>query len=676
MVAFNSSPQIARLARELAGAFHPRTRPVRSEWCCQHLRFPSKGSAGGGSFSLRGREYFREPLDAIDDPNVSEIVVPGGTQPGKTAFVKAIILSQGEIDRAPMMFVGVDQIHAREERDSIYTMAEESPILKRRIPPKRLRNDRAIDLFSCLAYLAWAGSPQRLSGRACKKVICSEVDRYPRHSGAAGDTAGEAGRINPIHLARQRPKAFKASSTVIIEGTPVGVSPTLWPAYKKTDRRRYHVPCPKCGAHQELRFFVHKGGEFGGRGGIAGLKDGKGNWKTADEARRDAYYLCINGCRIESSQKAAMIRRGVWVPEGQSVTKAGRLVGTPKNPGRRRGYHVPSLLSPTISFGAIAEEYLSVRDTEDGLTSFFNDWLGLPWAPRGKMPRWQDLGARLAGGHLRGTIPSWVYFLIAAADVQERGVWWLVRGFGDQKTSALIDFGFIARQMDAGDDWDPEEDVADDLAQLVPLVLSRRWPVLGETPEGESSLMVKRLGINQTYRKTDVRTFIRQNPGPRVLGVFGDSKIGSGTLYRPMKAEVNTRTGRQPKGYGAPRFWGLDVNGYKTETADRWFMDRSKPGAWWLPSDILETAGGEDYLRQIVSESRVRELVGGRPVVRWKLPSHSTPNHLWDDEVYAAGLADISVGGNWDAKVWAQQSVAPGGWFASIEGKKTGRRRR
>jgi len=628
--------QVIAAGRE---AWQPAPRPVRSQWCVEHIKIPSQTGAQPGSFDLaHGHPYIREILDAVDDPDIRRITFIACTQIGKTEAVKAIALSQGEVDRAPMMFAGPDQVYTREHRRVIYMTAEASPTLSRRIPPERLRNDLWIDLQKSLVYLAWSGSSQRLSGRACKVVLCSEVDRWQ----------------NSPTLAEERTKAFSANSTVIFEGTPVDHSPYLEDYYKQSDRRTFHVPCPQCGHWQALRFFPHRKGPYAGRGGVGGLKDERGNWRSPEQARLAAYYICERGCRIEEEDRMEMIRLGRWVRDGQRIDAGGTLCGTAKNPCRHAGYRLNSLYSSTITFGDAAEKYLGIRDSQEGLSRFFNDWLGLGFTARGRTPSWKDLGQRLAGPVPRGVIPRAAYFLVAAADVQERGVYWSVRAFGDRKTSWLVDFGYLAKQLrlGIGEDDQAEEQIASDLAQLDEAVLSRRWPVDGQNARGLSHLAVRLLGVDRGYRATDVDAFIRAHPGTRVTAVYGDPKITPGTLYRPMKTERSARDGRLVP-VEDPRTWGIETGAYKSEISDRWFADRTQPGVWWLPSDILETDGGEDYLRQITAESRRFELLNGRKVVRWLLISKGAPNHYFDTEVYSACLADMIVGNCWEAAEWA-----------------------
>lgn len=643
MIAFALEDTFARAVAVSADAWRPLPPVRRSEWVEANLRLPAEFSAHPGSYDLVDRPFFREIIDAVDDPRITEIALSLVPQIGKTTLLYAIAASQGEVDAAPMMFAGPDLPYCREQRDVLYRICEVSPALKSRIPPARLRNDRWIDLDRCYVYLAWSGSKQRLSGRSCKIVLCSEVDKW-QHS---------------LELAKQRTAAFYRYCR-IYESAPDGASPWIWPLYKESDRRTFRVPCPHCGEHQELRFFMHKAGPYIGRGGVAGLQDEHGRWRTAMDARDHAHYICErNGCRIESAEKREMVRRGKWAPEGCEIDKAGNLTGEPKTRGRRAGYHLNRLYAPTVSFGDAAEAYLQLRDTEQGRQSFFNDWLGLPWEPRGSTPRWKDLGVRLAGEHPRGTVPRGAYFLTAAADVQADRVYWVVRAWGEGKTSWLVDYGCLKRlaaeldrAAEEGGVEIAEAAIASDLAQLDAAILDHRWIVDGENPLGMSALAVRLLGIDRGYRPTDVDAFLRSHPGDRARAVFGDPKISPGSLYRPTRVGRDPETGKKLPDEESIDAWGIDTNAYKTEIADRWTADRKLPGVWWLPRNILEQEDGENYLRQITAETRRFESERGRKRIRWELISHGLDNHYWDAEVYCACLADMVAGNTWDAARW------------------------
>ena len=653
-----SPDSLPSLARADGDAWVPREPPLRSQWCEENIQLPTALLASS-RFSFEGREYQREILDAVDLVDVRELVFLAAPQTGgKTQLTRAIIQSQGEVDAAPMMFAGPDRDYVSEQRDVIYASCEITDALRRRIPPRRLRNNRWIDLGANYVYLAWSGSSQRLSGRSCKVVIVSEADRWRT------SVTGQA-TVNPVNLAEKRVRAFW-SPTVFYEGSPVANSPNLWRLYKSSDQRTFRVPCPHCGQYQELRFFVHKEGPFAGAGGVIGLKRADDSWKTPEEAKKDAEYLCEQGCVIDNADKSAMVAKGVWAPKGCDVVD-GEVVGVPDYPGQRRGYQLNALYGPTVSFGDAVHYYLTNRDTEAGMLSFFNDWLSLPFQPRGKTPRWEELGRRLAGSYSLGFVPAAAYFLTGSADVHPDRVDWVVRAWGDGCTSWLIDFGSLFRVDRSAEGEEAQEQLASDLAQLDEAVLNKRWPVMGENPQGHSSLGVLKFGIDCGYRPTDVYAYVRAHPGDKVLAVNGDPKITPGLLYRLSHREVNSRTGkRYPAG---TKSWGIDTAAYKADIQGRWNADRSAPGAWLLPGNILEV--GEAYLRQITNERPRYEIRNGKKTVKWEVISEYIGSHDWDCEVYARALADMVVNQEWDAKIWGgpQRRVEPALAFTTPDGR-------
>lgn len=620
---------LSRLDGQWSESWRLRERCVRSQWCEENIRLPQEFSVSS-KFSLVGREYFRELLDVIDCHDTEEVVLVGGTQVGKTEYVRAVAVSQGEVDAAPMMLAGPDFGYAHEQRMFTYAICDRSPALRRRVPPERLRNDRWIDLGNCYVYLAWSGSTQRLSGRSCKVVLCSEVDRW---------TAS-------VHLARQRTKAFY-KKCVIYEGTLIGESPQLWGLWEKSDQRLFQVPCPVCGHHQELRFFLHRDGPYAGRGGIGGLKDRDGRWMTPDEGRKQAYYICEQGCRIEQYQKSQMVSRGVWCPRGQIVRPDGTLAGQPINAGRRRGYRINSLYSPATSFGEAAEEWLKVRDSEAGKMSFFNDWLALKYSSRGDAPKWSTIGERLRAGNPLGHVPPQALFLTAGCDVQKEETYWVVRAWGEGGTSWLVDRGKCMVTSDGDGHIDPTSH----LQQLV-AIFQRDWPVIGTNPAGQSKLQISRGGVDCGYKKRTVHNWLlrvynsRLVPRGRIVLVAGSHQLES-LPYRHSHVEKDTRHGR-PYAGGGLRYWAINVAVYKSDIQDRWHMKLTDPGAWFVANaDLVEL---EDYLRQLVNERRTVEVNQKTKHSKeiWVIENEEIGNHYFDCEVYASAIADQVVERNWD----------------------------
>ena len=88
-----------------------------------------------------------------------------------------------------------------------------------------------------------------------------------------------------------------------------------------------------------------------------------------------------------------------------------------------------------------------------------------------------------------------------------------------------------------------------------------------------------------------------------------------------------------------------NTGGYKSDVVDRWYADLKGPGVPWLPRDILETEGAEEFLRQATNERRNEKGI-------WEMISSETGNHHWDVWIYARAIADMVVGGDWDCRNW------------------------
>lgn len=626
MVAAAGRPE-SRVLRGLARIWRPRPNLSRSQWCHENLRLPDEWFADP-KFDLDKYPFWRGVLDQADDPETRTITVMAGTQVGKTTCGLSLLSSEAELNPCPAMFASPDRDKAIEERTKLYRIAQETACLRERVPPKRLWNDRWVDLGSMLAHLAWSGNTQRLSGKACRLVVCTELDRW-RHAKREGNTAD---------LAAQRVKAFYRS-LIYYEGTPTDEESAIDLLYQLSDRRRYHVPCPHCGVYQELRFFLIREGPHAGCGGVAGLEDKAGNLLSIDDIREQAYYRCLEGCRVDNAEKPQMLARGVWCPAGQKVDRDGTLAGTPEQSARDAGFQLSSLYSPVLSFGDFAAEWALARESTDKLQVWWNNWLGLKYRLQTKMPSWKALGKRLSAAHPRGKAPQPALFLTAGVDVQLDYVKFVVRAWGEASTSWLVDFGRVNQRV--GPDG---RLVADsDLAQLEEILYRGCFPLTAANPVGTTELAIRLIAIDVNYRSLAVHNWARAHHGDRVRCVAGDPK--SIDLF---KQQIITKSARDGKPYpGGLVRWALNTPAFKEDIQGRWNYEQGRPGEWLCFARAVELA--ETYLREVVNEAPfMARDERGRKVKTWKERDSRTRHDYWDGEVYARAAAEMVTGGDWE----------------------------
>lgn len=612
-----------------AGALEPRPSVARSQWCAEHLYLPAETSATPGPYDLDRYAYLRDVLDAVDDPEVEQIVLCWATQLGKTTLLQAVLASQAMLSPVPAMLGSADKDSLVELRDKFYALAEASPTVAPTLPDVRLRNNRWVDVGGLRCHLAYSYNTQRMSGKSCALVLNTELDRW-RKTLTHGD---------PFKIISQRVKAFHRFK-IISESTPSNEESRIVRLYEQSDQRRFLIPCPRCGHWQELRFFRWRKGPYKDRGGVGGLTDEKGNMLSPDEALQTAHYICERGCRFESHEKTDAVRQGLWIPKGQRVDReTGEIQGTPQRSRRIWGARLSSLYAETVTFGRAAAEWLLSRDSLPELQVFYNDWLALRWRRKAKTLKWRELWRRLRGVFQPGTVPPWAYFLTAGVDIGKGYARYVVRAWGEGGQSALVEWGTTRR---------PPESRAGHLEALTSEILQRRWhlPPTMPSPTGATSMLVTMMGIDCGYKPHLVHDYWLGLGATRkrVRQLRGVAELKGGERWRARVVERSARDGKPYEG-GQTR-WEVSRAHFNADLHDRWKLSAETPGAWLLTDAPLDVC--ENYLRELTNEAPVQKRNKlGRSTTVWEVVDQNIGNHFFDAEAYAAACADMVVGGDW-----------------------------
>lgn len=199
-----------------------------------------------------------------------------------------------------------------------------------------------------------------------------------------------------IRVAVERTRAYGAYKKIMKFSTPTTYEASLiYPDYLKGDQRKFLVPCPYCGKYQELK--------FGNEKTMYGLKA-----ETRAGELIDVYYMC-EFCHegMKNHQKTEMLSKGRWEPTAKSSSNS------------LRSYHVSVLISPVgmASWRDVWEKFLIAQKEPDGMRSFVNLWLGLPFKESGSRPDVSKI-ISLRSGYSSGVVPMGVIYLVAGIDVQ------------------------------------------------------------------------------------------------------------------------------------------------------------------------------------------------------------------------------------------------------------------
>jgi phage terminase large subunit GpA-like protein len=350
-----------------------------SQWADRFRRLSSESSAEPGQWRTERAPYQRGIMDAVSDPSVETVVIMSSAQVGKTEVLQNVVGYHVHQDPAPILVV-MPTLEMAEaySKDRLAPMVRDTASLSKLIADPRSRDSGNTLLHKRFPgghiTLAGSNSPASLASRPVRLVLCDEVDRYPFSAGAEGD---------PVNLARKRATTFWNRKFLLTSTPTIRGASRIEAAYLASDQRRYHVPCPHCGAMQPLEW-------------------SRIRWPEQDPAR--AHAVCAEcGAEIDHGDKARMLAGGQWVAQAPFNGAA--------------GFHLCELYSPWRSWGQVAMDFLEAKRLPETLKTWVNTSLGETWEEEGETVGDADLLARREGYTLEDP-PQEVRLVVAGVDVQ------------------------------------------------------------------------------------------------------------------------------------------------------------------------------------------------------------------------------------------------------------------
>lgn len=596
----------------LRATLRPPRRLTVSQWAEENRLLGPRESAEPGRWRNDRAPYLVGPMDAMSDPLIEVVVFCSCAQAGKTEALLNFLGYTIDHEPGPTLIVYPSERTADKTiRNRLQPMISSSPALRRHttgdddsIGMKELHFD------SCSVYSAWANSPAALSSTPCRNVILDEIDKFPAFSGV---------EASPIKLAHVRTRTYRGRRKMALFSTPTLEYGAIWQEYQQSDRRRYFVPCPHCGTYQTLEFFD----------GVVWEKD----VAPAEIATRGlAWYVCKE-CKkkILERSKPAMLRAGVWCPDGCAVDLDGVVTGKSRV-SRAAGFHLSVLYSPWATWGEVAAEFLESKDDRGKLMGFWNSWLALPWKEKIESLDVRTLHAKRKT-YDEGVVPDGVMVLTAGVDVQEDHMYFVIRGWGDRERSWMIRHGTASSWADV---W---------------RAISAQY----KTVSGQV-FSVQRAFIDSGYKTDEVYRFCRTYR-PVTWPAKGSGSAGLNATLRPSRPE------------GGTLLYTFKADYWKDKLSRLIHLEPGEAGDWSLPRSI-----DEPYLRQMTAERRVLVRKKGRIQSHWEPITEHAPNHYFDCEVLNVIAAEILGVRYFDSEIEKRVRPPPAptpdrdeGWLAGGE---------
>jgi phage terminase large subunit GpA-like protein len=551
------------------------------------------GSAEPGPYRLSRTPYLRGIMDAIYDPFTRIIVIKKASRLGVTeGIINNYIGYRIDLDPGPILVVWPTRDDAMEwSKETLPKLFETTPTLRGKIAPSRERDSNNTILHKRFPggwlTMVGANSPRTLRRRNARVVL---IDEYDACSQSSSPREGDVGQ-----RAIRRADTF-ADAKIIITGSPELKGGPIDRDYNHSDRRRYYIPCFKCGERfvptwPAVRWdkTLERAGKVV-RWSAMNYSTTIGDaWVTREHHPDTAHLVCMHcNAIVNEVARRHAVPKGEWQAE---------------NPGHAvTGFWLNTLVSlfPQAALPNFAEEFLKAQRDKTLLQVFTNTVLGEGWEDR-------EGAANVARLHSRrerynAEVPLGVGMLMALVDVQATRLELLIKGYGIGEESWNILHTRIEGSPEDPGVWDE---------------LDKLW----QRPfkhEGGGDIRVRMLLIDAAYLPDEVAKYVKPRRNLNVRAIRSvTQKPGDPLVARGVSKKSGMKLFLPQHEPFADRVVG------------RLAIREPGPGYIHFPTeDLLDS----DYIDQLGNEVPI-VVSGKRKFVK------KGPNEAFDLEKYAiAGL--------------------------------------
>lgn len=654
----NAFTTLEQIVAQAATMVRPADRLTVSE-AAEKYRFLNNPGSYVGPWNNDIAPYLVEIMDTMTSLEFTGTIFAGPARCGKSDIFFNYLTHTAICDPADMMLIHMTQNTARDwSQGDLARALRHSPSLGDTLVPGR-QNDNVHDkrFKSGMRLLIKWPTISELSGKTIPRLWLMDYDRM------TDDVDGEG---NPFDLARKRAQTFKRFGMCVAESspgyeiedpnwmpkTPHEAPPTkgILALYNRGDRRRLNWPCAQCNSKFEPDFPLL-------------------NWPSLDtndllEMAEQVTLVCPScGFPHPPTYKRDLNQAGRWIKEGETWNEKDEIVGK----GRRTDIASFWLKGPAAAFqdwSSLVLKYLQARQefdntgSEEALKATTNTDQGLPYLSQAirseRLPEHLKARAEEWGSTANEpTVPPWVRFMIATADVQKNAFVCQIQGFSEGGGMTVVD-SFKLRRSPTRRNEHGERELLDpagyleDWDVLIDELLDRTYP-LGD--DSGRRMMIKAIGCDSGGRAgvtTNAYAFWRK--------LRDERDDGAHLRFQLIKGEAN----RRPK----PR---IRLDYPDTQKKDRFAASRGDVPVLFIDSNLVkdqvsamlnreETGGGmvryptwmpDWFYTQLCAEARV-------PDKGWVNPA-GRRNESWDLLYYAIaiGLNGRQVSPNIERLDWA-----------------------
>lgn len=570
--------------------------PIRtvSEWSDQFRMLSQEASAEPGRWRTSRTPYLREIMDHLSSASPTKEIVfkkaaqIGATECGYNALGYWIDDAPGPI----LMVMPTEATVKRNSKMRINPMIKSTPRLSEKVVAEKSRDSGNTilqkDFPGGTLIMSGANSAAGLRSMPIRYLMLDEVDGYP------SDLDGEG---SPVDLAKARTNTFSKRKIFMLSTPTVDGASIITDQFETTDQRRFHVPCPHCGAIQWLKWDQ--------------LRWDKGKPETVK-------YQCEH-CEmlIDEREKEVFLARGEWVAMEPANASVARV-----------GYHLNSLYSPLgwFSWEDAVRQFEAIRNDANKDKTFHNTVLGEPYKESGERPNWEILFGRRED-YGRNTIRRDCAVITAGVDVQRDRLEMEIVGWGKNKNSYSIDYRVIFGDSNTAGPWEELEKV-----------FTEKW----KSPEG-IELGLHMMAVDSGYNSEHAYKFCRKHGFSKVFPIKGQEKMST-ILSSPSTVDIASDGVK----IGTTKLWNIGVSVLKSELYGYLLQNAQKDGEY--PAGYCHFPHYDDeYFKGLTAEQNVFRI-DKRGYRKYQWEKKYKRNEPLDCRNYARAAAELIGWGRWDDK--------------------------
>lgn len=322
----------------------PNTLPL-TEWVKQNVYLPNPPYSISGYLDVSKSPYFIEPLQALDNDEVREVVICGNPRGGKTLIAESYLLYT-------LMEQPADCWFAVHKDDSI------KGVMDVRLLPLLEANGRRIqftdDRFQkTQRFIKFQVGSLKLVGAQNASGMVQTSGRV-----LIGDEVW-AWTDGVLEQFRKRADDFPHSKKILLVSQASDEGKDFHKAYMAGHQAEFGFKCPHCEFVQKYLFsFRFNDGKYGGLNWSTNDDTKpKGVWNI-DKAALTARYTCTNpDCRHDFSdtprERRQLLDCGLYIPTNMGA------------PPSIRSFKWNALATPNVSYGQLCREYLQADYDND-----------------------------------------------------------------------------------------------------------------------------------------------------------------------------------------------------------------------------------------------------------------------------------------------------------------------